>query len=274
MKKLTTQEFISKARQVHGDMYNYANSVYIGSEVKLTVICPIHGEFTQVAQSHLAGRGCKKCSILSHPSAKREAAKQTFIERVQKIHGDRYDYSETIYKTARIKVSINCRKHGQYLQNPIYHLRGMGCPLCGHESTTKAHIENPMGWTAASWQKVAKTSKEFDGFKVYLLELSSKNEKFYKIGRTFNKTETRTNNIPYNCKIIHEIRHEDAKIIFDLENELKRKYKKFQYSPLTFFGGRYECFSVNLPVQDIIEQYSQTIEVELSVSNLELPTET
>ncbi len=45
MKKLTTEQFIEKSRQVHGNRYDYSKVNYINSRTKVTIICPKHGEF-------------------------------------------------------------------------------------------------------------------------------------------------------------------------------------------------------------------------------------
>ena len=61
-KRLTTQEFIEKAKQLHNDKYDYSKTVYSTSRDKVIIICPEHGEFEQKASSHLLGSGCPKCS--------------------------------------------------------------------------------------------------------------------------------------------------------------------------------------------------------------------
>lgn len=61
MKKRTTEEWVAKAREVHGDKYDYSKSEYINSRSKISIICPIHGIFKQEANSHLKGSGCPKC---------------------------------------------------------------------------------------------------------------------------------------------------------------------------------------------------------------------
>lgn len=57
-----TISFIEKAKSVHGDIYDYSLSEYIKSIDLLTIICPTHGEFQQVAAYHLSGNGCQKCA--------------------------------------------------------------------------------------------------------------------------------------------------------------------------------------------------------------------
>ena len=62
MKKLTTEEFIKKAREVHGDKYDYSKVEYVDAQTDVCIICKQHGEFWQRPSHHTAGRGCKKCA--------------------------------------------------------------------------------------------------------------------------------------------------------------------------------------------------------------------
>ena len=61
MRKKTTEEFIQKAREIHGNKYDYSKVKYINNKEKVCIICPTHGEFWQIADSHLGGQGCPKC---------------------------------------------------------------------------------------------------------------------------------------------------------------------------------------------------------------------
>jgi hypothetical protein len=60
-KKLTQEEFIKRSKAVHGNKYDYSKVNYINKTSKVTIICPIHGEFEQKAEDHYSGHGCKKC---------------------------------------------------------------------------------------------------------------------------------------------------------------------------------------------------------------------
>lgn len=53
-----------------------------------------------------------------------------FIERASKVHNNKYDYSQSIYKHSKQKVIIICSEHGGFLQTPNPHLKGQGCPHC------------------------------------------------------------------------------------------------------------------------------------------------
>jgi len=105
--------------------------------------------------------------------------------------------------------------------------------------------ENPMGWRFLNWKNFAEKSKHFDSFKVYIIECWDENERFYKIGRTFNKINLRfsgNKTMPYNFRII-KIFEGESEEIYKLENGLKKENKEFKYLPTKKFGGRYECFS-------------------------------
>lgn len=62
-----------------------------------------------------------------------EERKLLFLTKAKKAHGDTYDYSKVVYKTAQQKIEILCRKHGSFWQMPDAHTRGVGCRLCGFE---------------------------------------------------------------------------------------------------------------------------------------------
>ena len=64
-KRLSKEEFIKKAREVHGDKYDYSKVEYVGTFKKVCIICPEHGEFLQKPTYHIQGQGCPKCN-LSH----------------------------------------------------------------------------------------------------------------------------------------------------------------------------------------------------------------
>ena len=123
-KKLNTEEFIKRAKEVHGDKYDYSKVNYIDSSTKVTIICPTHGEFEQTPASHFRGQGCPDCS-----GSKKLNTKE-FIERARKVHGDKYDYSKVNYVNSTTKVTIICPIHGEFEQTPEKHLSGHGCPDC------------------------------------------------------------------------------------------------------------------------------------------------
>ena len=125
LKQITTDEFIKRARKVHGDKYDYSKSVYVGALKKLIVICKEHGEFLVIASDHLNKKtGCSKCAGKHTPTP------GEFIKLARKVHGDKYDYSKTTCVRLRDKTTIICPIHGEFLQSPKNHLRSTGCDKC------------------------------------------------------------------------------------------------------------------------------------------------
>lgn len=120
---------LSDFRKVHGDRYDYSKVEYVNNRTKVSILCPDHGEFLQTPKRHKSGFICPKCSKLRQ-SAKRVLKPEQVIREFVSAHGDRYDYSKVDYQGGRIKVTIICREHGQFLQEPIVHKRGHGCPKC------------------------------------------------------------------------------------------------------------------------------------------------
>lgn len=120
-KKLTTEEFIKKAREVHGNKYDYSKVIYNGLHKKVCIVCPEHGEFWQEAGSHLKGRGCPICWYKKNGNSCRKSL-EVFIEQARKIHGDKYDYSKVKYINSFTKVCIICPEHGEFWQTPVHHL--------------------------------------------------------------------------------------------------------------------------------------------------------
>ena len=122
---MDTKEFIEKAKTVHGDKYYYSKTEYINTMTKVCIICPIHGEFWQTPNHHLSGNNCPKCSHQSYLHTT-----ESFIAAAKKVHGDKYDYSNVIYKGAFEKVCIICKEHGEFWQKANNHLNGDGCKKC------------------------------------------------------------------------------------------------------------------------------------------------
>ena len=120
--------FISDARCVHGDKYDYSKVEYINANTKVCIICPEHGEFWQTPHSHLNGRGCPLCA--KEHSTNYKNTKEFFIDRATKKHNGKYDYSKVEYVNSTTPVCIICPEHGEFWQTPHNHLNSTGCKKC------------------------------------------------------------------------------------------------------------------------------------------------
>ena len=155
------KDFIEKSNVIHNNFYDYSKiGDYSMGHKKVCIICPIHGEFFQMAYSHLAGFGCKECKFetLSKLFSK---SSDKFLEDCEKIHGNKYDYSNAKYINTHIDVEIICKKHGSFWQTPDAHLCGrQGCPKCraskGESKIIKFLDENKINYI---------TQKTFDDFR-------------------------------------------------------------------------------------------------------------
>lgn len=88
----------------------------------------------------------------------------SFIARAIKKHGDLYVYEKTKYINSLEKITIICRKHGEFYQSPANHLSGNGCPsCCGKRKTTDQVIK----------ELIDKRGDRYD----YSLVVYNKNEK-------------------------------------------------------------------------------------------------
>lgn len=66
---------------------------------------------------------------------------QTFIERANIVHTNKYSYNETAYVNARTKVKVFCPEHGSFKQTAATHLSGSGCPTCAKNKRPKSNVE-------------------------------------------------------------------------------------------------------------------------------------
>jgi hypothetical protein len=132
--KPTNEEYIKRLKKIHNDEYDYSKVNYNGKNKKIEIICKIHGVFFQLPSNHLSGQGCPKCK------GGIQSTKNKFIEKANKIHKNKYEYSKVDYSNNHKKVEIICPKHGTFYQTPSNHLDGRGCCKCIHR-ISKGEIE-------------------------------------------------------------------------------------------------------------------------------------
>ena len=139
----TTEEFIAKAKEIHGNKYDYSKVNYVNATTKVCIICQEHGEFWQTPSQHLNGYGCKKCGYKQVWEKRGRTTTEDFIKRAREVHGNKFDYSKTVYKDTKTEVCIICPEHGEFWQKPENHLTSKnGCPKCyGKNKTTEDFIK-------------------------------------------------------------------------------------------------------------------------------------
>lgn len=122
--RLSKSEFIDRANVIHNNFYDYSRVEYKGNKNKIEIICKEHGSFLQKPNSHLLGQGCAKCSNVN------KKTDEEYIEKANKVHNYKYDYSLVKYKNSKSSIRIICKNHGEFKMVACNHLNGSECPVC------------------------------------------------------------------------------------------------------------------------------------------------
>ena len=135
------EEVLLTFNNVHGSKYDYTKIKYKNGTTPIKIICSKHGPFYQTPKAHKIGRGCGECGKLSSINNRKKKQKD-IISQFNKVHNDKYDYSNFKYNGIFSKGLIKCPLHGLFSQIASLHLRGSNCPKCvgKHKHTTKEAI--------------------------------------------------------------------------------------------------------------------------------------
>ena len=233
-----TEEFIQKAKAVHGDKYDYSLSHYVRSNDKVDIFCNTHQEsFSMTPNTHLSGCGCPKCALEYLSEISRKSQEQFLVDARAK-HGDFYNYDKSVYKTVNEKLIITCPYHGDFWQKPSQHThQGTGCPNCGNNGY--------------------KTNKAGH---IYVLV----SDKYTKVGITNKNPKIRckfiANDSGQDFKIHKFFHFEDGQVPMDIETKVLQTLRQSYESPSEKFSGSTECFLnldpevvVNLIVSNLTE---------------------
>ena len=95
--KITTKEFIEKAKSVHGNKYDYSKVNYVNKRTKVQILCKIHKEFEQLPSGHLQGKGCRFCS-----ESKGELVIAKFLDK----HNIKYEREKTFKELGLLRFDF------------------------------------------------------------------------------------------------------------------------------------------------------------------------
>jgi len=129
MKKLTTEEFVRRATNVHKGMFDYSLTNYINSGHKVTVICERGHKVEQNPNDHLRGIGCKICHRKKLGDKVRRPL-QEVVEQLTSLYGDRYKFDFTDYVNTGSIITISCKDHGSKKFRVQGLLNGYECTEC------------------------------------------------------------------------------------------------------------------------------------------------
>ena len=230
-RRRTTENFIQEAKQVHGDKYDYSKTTYVNSATKVTITCPIHGDFEQLPGAHTVNRyGCIKCGREVR-SLKISSNTADFIAKARKVHNDIYTYENTEYINSTSKVYIRCRTHGYFHMRPNDHLNGQCCPLCtgsrGFQKTLPAYL--------------------------YYLKITTDDDKVvYKIGITNNSVEQRYGITDLKkIEVLNIVKYDVGLDAYNEEQRILKQYSSYKYVGIDILkDGNTELFT-----EDILKDY-------------------
>ena len=152
---LKVEEFIERARASHGDKYDYSLVHQFKRQKEyVKIICPIHGEFEQSAQSHYLGSECTKCWQDRRSSVLSDSWEETLID-FREEHGYTYEYDESTFVNVSTPMTLFCKKHGAFNQKPVSHKNGRGCSKCGRDRIKASLL--------TSWNDVLRSFKKIHG---------------------------------------------------------------------------------------------------------------
>jgi hypothetical protein len=135
MENKLKDDFINKAKLIHGNKYDYSKVEYVNCRTKVKIICPKHSEFEQYPTSHITHK--QNCPICAKTSMTTEILIKRFIEK----HGNKYNYDKVKYTGKDCYVTISCETHGDFIQRYDSHAKGYGCNKCLN-SLGEKEIEN------------------------------------------------------------------------------------------------------------------------------------
>lgn len=132
--RLTIEEVKSRIDKVFNKKYDTSKIKYKNLYEKITLICPIHGEFKSSPAHLFKGHGCPKCGNVGRKTT------DSFKEELVKIFGDEYTYDKLNYKNNATKVIVTCKKHGDFEALPCHLVHGHGCPHCSNSSIMERKV--------------------------------------------------------------------------------------------------------------------------------------
>lgn len=182
--RIDTDEFIRRSKAIHGDKYDYSVMSYKGLKYPINLICKKHNyEFTvKAACQHIYDhyQGCQIC--------KAEKLQNHFFNKAKTIHGDKYDYSESVFVSSKKPIDIICKKHNYkftlIMAQAHVGVAKQGCPICSAEKIAQYNAERSKVAEERRRKKRKEKAKLQKERKPFVLSEEEKQEKLLKCKKT------------------------------------------------------------------------------------------
>ena len=120
---LNTEQFIERAKKVHGDKYDYSKTEYINSSTKICIICPIHGEFWQRPKDHTQGIGCPVCKSSHLEMEIKNWLDNNNVEYVYQYRDKIFGLQSLDFYLPKYNIAIECQ--GEQHFRPVKYFGGI-----------------------------------------------------------------------------------------------------------------------------------------------------
>ena len=159
---VTTESFIEEAKEIYGDRYDYSRVEYKNRDHRVTIICPVHGEFQVYAREHLDGKGCPKCE-----------KGEKFLAKLHEKFGDKFGLEQFVYESSTTPVTLICPTHGAFSRLPNQILSyTYGCPICANQVKEDAHVAAEARKAAEPFKRGVATPKKMAEFREKFPEMT------------------------------------------------------------------------------------------------------
>ena len=232
--KMNTPSFVDAANIVHGfGVYDYTFVDFTKSCEKVKIVCSRNGhEFWQTPNSHLSGRGCRKCS--DKVTAQRQLKdREVFIRECQSVQKECFDYSKVVYLGDREDVGISCPNGHTFWQMAGNHLKGVGCPSCMKSGYRKSLPGSIYLMGSGSLTKIGITNRAVS-------------RRLYEINKS-----------GLDFSLLFSAQHDAGAIPWAIEWSMKKYLQATHKSPETKFDGSTECF-IDADREDLIRMIKQS----------------
>ena len=203
------QDFLNKAKKVHKTKYDYSDVVFTKKTDKVIIHCPRHGKFKQTPNNHMNGYGCPECGREKCGDVRRSNT-EAFVKKATEVYGELYSYSKVTYIDQKTRVTVTCKKHGDFEVSPKHFLRKLSkCPKC----------------------RLAGSFDENKPAILYYLKVEHNGHTAYKIGITNRTVAQRYNsNDLAKITVISEVRYAVGRNAREEETRIKREFKQHKWN--------------------------------------------